>query len=82
MQSMMPAMQGNPMMQHMMDSMKMLGGNLNQMMSQMQGMMSDKTMSQDKMKMQHMQNMNKQMQSMMQSMDGMLGEMEQMQKNK
>jgi hypothetical protein len=82
MQGMMPMMQGNQMTQHMMDSMKTMGGNMNQMMNQIQGMMSDQSITQNKAKKQHLEDMSRHMQTMMQSMEGMMGDMEQMQKSK
>jgi len=82
MTSMTPGMQGYPQMQLLMDRMKSLGADLNLLLNRIQAIMADKTMSQDKLKMQHVQNISRQIQTMIQSVDGVVGEMDLMQKNK
>jgi hypothetical protein len=77
-----PTMQSNPQLQLLMDRMKSLGADLNLLLNRMQVVMSDRTISQDKEKMQHMQNISRSVQTMIQSVDSVVGEMEQLQKLK
>jgi hypothetical protein len=65
-----------------MDRMKSLGADLTQLLNRIQVLMSDKTLSQDKLKMQRAQNVSRHVQRMIQSVDGVVAEMEQMQQGK
>jgi hypothetical protein len=76
------SMQSNIEMQLLMDRMKSLGADLTQLLNRIQFLMSDKTLSQDKLKMQRAQNVSRHVQTMIQSVDGVVAEMEQMQKGK
>ena len=66
----------------LMDRMKSLGADLTQLLNRIQVLMSDKTLSQDKLKMQRAQNVSRHVQNMIQSVDGVVAEMEQLQKGK
>jgi len=66
----------------LMDRMKSLGADLTQLLNRIQVLMSDKTLSQDKLKMQRAQNVSRHVQNMIQSVDGVVFEMEQLQKGK
>jgi len=66
----------------LMDRMKSLGADLTQLLNRIQFLMSDKTLSQDKLKMQRAENVSRHVQAMIQSVDGVVYEMEQMQKGK
>jgi len=66
----------------LMDRMKSLGADLTQLLNRIQFLMSDKTLSQDKLKMQRAENVSRHVQSMIQSVDGVVYEMEQMQKGR
>jgi hypothetical protein len=66
----------------LMDRMKSLGTDLTLLLNRIQVRMSDKTLSQDKLKMQRAQNVSRHVQTMIQSVDGVVAEMEQMQKGK
>jgi hypothetical protein len=63
----------------LMDRMKSLGADLTLLLNRIQVLMSDKTLSQDKLKLQRAQNISRHVQTMIQSVDGVVGEMEQMQ---
>ena len=76
------SMQSNIQAQLLMDRMKSLGADLTQLLNRIQVLMSDKTLSQDQLKMQRAQNVSRHVQSMIQSVDGVVYEMEQMQQNK
>jgi len=66
----------------LMDRMKSLGADLTQLLNRIQVLMSDKTLSQDQLKMQRAQNVSRHVQNMIQSVDGVVFEMEQLQKGK
>jgi hypothetical protein len=66
----------------LMDRMKSLGADLTQVLNRIQVLMSDKTLSQDKLKMQRAQNVSRHIQNMIQSVDGVVAEMEQLQQGK
>jgi len=66
----------------LMDRMKSLGADLTLLLNRIQVLMSDKTLSQDKLKMQRAQNISRHVQTMIQSVDGVVYEMEQMQKGR
>jgi len=57
--------------------MKALGADLNLLLGRSQARMSDKSLSQDKLKMQHAQNIGRHVQNMIASVDGVVSEMEQ-----
>ena len=82
MQAVAPSMQRDIQLQLLMDRMKALGADLNLLLNRIQGLMSDKTLSQDKLRMQRAQNISRYVQTMIQSVDGVVFEMEQMQQNK
>jgi len=66
----------------LMDRMKSLGADLTLLLNRIQVLMSDKTLSQDQLKMQRAQNISRHVQNMIQSVDGVVAEMEQIQKGK
>jgi hypothetical protein len=66
----------------LMDRMKSLGADLTLLLNRIQVLMSDRTLSQDKLKMQRAQNVSRHVQNMIHSVDGVVSEMEQMQKGK
>ena len=66
----------------LMDRMKSLGADLTLLLNRIQVLMSDKTLSQDQLKMQRAQNVSRHVQNMIQSVDGVVAEMEQLQKGK
>ena len=76
------SMQRNSEMHLLMDRMKSLGADLTQLLNRIQVLMSDKTLSQDQLKMQRAQNVSRHVQNMIQSVDGVVAEMEQMQKGR
>ena len=82
MQAVAPSMQRDIQLQLLMDRMKALGADLNLLLNRIQVLMSDKTLSQDKLRMQRAQNISRYVQTMIQSVDGVVFEMEQMQQNK
>jgi hypothetical protein len=77
-----PMMQSNPQLQLLLDRMKSLGADLNLLLNRIQVISTDKAITQDKLKMQHVQNVSRHIQTMIQSVDGVVGEMEQMQQGK
>jgi len=77
-----PMMQSNPQMGLLLDRMKSLGVDLNLLLNRIQVISTDKAITQDKLKMQHVQNVSRHVQSMIQSVDGVVGEMELMQQGK
>ena len=82
MQAVAPSMQSNIQMQQLMDRMKSLGADLNLLLNRLQALMSDKSISQDRLKMQHAQNVSRHVQNMIVSVDGVVLEMDQIQQGR